>query len=165
MNLLDYPAPLSSELKRLGYNLYFQPNDQDVLLMKLIFNDSYSELEADIQILNDWHIRDCCISAIRVYAYYINNPFQFRHDPHNIILSSIKQSFNTALSFLNFIYNNKPNHIVKVKVKLIHRFSDQCISIWYDSANQLAKRVKYNTMLARNDDLNLLDKVGVDLFR
>ncbi len=165
MHLLDYQAPLSSELRRLGYNLYFQPTDQDVLLMKLIFNDSYSDLEADIQIINDWQIRDCCISAIRVYAYYINNPMQFGHDPHNIMLSSIKQSFNSALLFLNNIYKHKPNHIVKVRIGLVKKFSDQCIGVWFDTANQLAKRVKYNTMLVRNDDLNLLDKVGVDLFR
>ena len=163
MYLYDYKPPLATELKRLGYNLPFEPNEQDILLMKMIFHDPYSDLQADIVNLNQWQIRDCVKSAIRIYAYYLNNPSQFLQDPHNIIPASFRNAFNTALSFLLHAYKHRPNHQVRVKNKLVKRYQEQAITVWFNSAKALANRIKYNTLLEQ--DLNIKDRVNIDLFR
>lgn len=165
MQLFEYKPPLATELKRLGYNLPIEPSEQDIMLTKIILTSSYSDLDADVTIFKPYHFRDVTIPAIRVYAYYINNPQQFAHDPRNIVAPAIKQMMNACLSFLNHIYNKPPNHIVKARAGLIKASTEQFLTIYYTTAKNLAQRVKHNTLLERDIDLNLLDRANMDLFR
>ena len=164
MQLFEYKPPLATELKRLGYNLPIEPTQQDIMLTKIILTSSYSDLDADVTIFKDYHFRDVTIPAIRIYAYYINNPQQFNSDPRNIVGSGIKQMMNACLSFLNHIYSKPPNHIVKARVGLIKASTEQFLTIYYNTAKNLAQRVKHNTLLNMEDDLNLTDRPNIDLF-
>lgn len=165
MTLFEYSPPLSSELKRLGYNLPIEPSKQDIMLTKIILTSTYSDIDADVTLFQDYHFAKVTIPAIRVYAYYINNPQQFAHDPHNIIGSAIKQMLNACLSFLNNIYKHKPNHIIKARPNLIKNHAEQFLTIYYTTAKNLAQRVKHNTLLSRDTDLNINDRPNIDLFR
>lgn len=165
MFLYEYRPALASQLKELGYNLAIEPSEQDIMLTKIIFNDVLSTLSAEVSLLNHWQIRDCTKSSLRVYAYYINNPSQFNQDPRHVIPASIKNSFNTAISFLQNIYRKPPTHYIKVKNKLVTTHMDACLSIWYPSALSLATRVKHNTLLVREPDLNLINRPNIDLFK
>lgn len=164
MYLYEYKAPLHSELIRLGYNLAIEPTEQDIMLTKLILTSTYSDLDADITIFSHWHFRDVTIPCIRVYAYYINNPQQFNHEPRNIVGSAIKQMFNNCIRFLCKLYKKPPNHVVKVRNKLVKNFEEQFLTIYYPTANNLAKRVKYNTILQKELDLNSNDRININLF-
>lgn len=161
----DYPSPIALELKRLGYALDVVPSDQDILLMDIIFNDDYNDISGDMAILNKYQIRDCTKAMLRVYAYYMNNPQQFNYDPRNIVGHAIRHAFNTAISFLSCIYKKKYNSVVKVRKMLIRKYEDRVLTILYTSSKQLAERVKHNTYLERNPDLNINDRLNFDLFR
>lgn len=163
----EYPSPFASELKRLGYALELHPTSQDNLIMNMIFNDVYCDLNADITILRDFQISDCAKSMIRVYAYYINNPQQFNHDPRNIVGYAIRHAYNTALNQLVKIYKKESSHYfhVRVKGKLIKTYTDRVLTSLYPSSKQLADRVKRNTLLQRDADLNLTDRLNFDLLR
>ena len=164
MNLFDYPMALPHELKRLGYDLHLEPTEQDIMFTKIILNSEYCELRADIEVFNQWHFRDVTKPALKVYAYYINNPQQFSHDPQNIVGSGIKQILNASCSFLNCIYKKPPTHYIKARPKHIKRYMDEFLTIYYPSAKALALRVQHNTLLQR-EDLNIADKVNINLFR
>lgn len=164
MYLFDYKLPLASELKRLGYNLPIEPTEQDIMLTKIILTSSYSDLDADVTIFKDYHFRDVTIPAIRVYAYYINNSQQFNYDPRYIVGSGIKQMMNACCNFLNHTYKKPPTHYVKARRKLITNFTEQFLSIYYPTSKNLATRVHHNTMMLRDNDLNLTDRPNIDLF-
>ena len=163
----DYITPLNDELKRLGYGLPMDVSEQDILLSKLILDSKYSDAKHFIYLLNDYQFRDVTKSAIRVYAYYINNPAQFNHDPHNVIGSAIRHMYNATLSFVTNVYKEPVPQYIKCRNKTINAFSEQCLSVWLDSARALAKKVKRNTEMQRemDEDLNKNEAIHIDMFK
>lgn len=163
----NYIMPLQNELKRLGYGLPTTVTEQDALLAKLIINSKYSDLEQFTYLLNERDYLTIVKPAIRVYAYYINNPAQFNHNPHNIIGSAIRHMYNCTQSFMLNIHQHERIGYVKVRNKTIKAFSEQALSVWLPSSRELARKVKINTemMECADNDLNKHDRIHMELFR
>ena len=167
MSYYEYASPMHLELKRLGYCILFNPTEQDILMTKLIVNSKYSTLVPFTHRLRETDYRDATKSALRVYAYYINNPAQFAHDPTNIIGSAIRQAYNALMSFLSFIHKeNLGNDRIVVRNKVVKQYKEQALSVWLESATKLAYIVKRNTLLQEElGDLNHSDRIHIDFFK
>lgn len=163
-----YLPPIHYELKELGYNLPFQPTEEDIKVVESLLYSSASELDSFLYLLPKHNLKDCAVGAIRIYAYYINNPQQFNHDPNNIVGSMTRSILSTALSFLTNIHKVKFETYIPAKKLLIGKFKQRLLDSLLNSSLALAKRVKYNTLLDRelkNQDLNIDNKINIKLFR
>jgi hypothetical protein len=164
----EYISPLNREVKRLGYALPLEPTEQDIMMTMHILGSSASDLDMFIPLLNDWHKRDIAKPPIRIYAYYMNNPQQFNHNPNNIVGSMIRSIINATCSILINFYSVKLEIYPRAKGILVRKFKEQALNAYFTSAKDLSARVKHNTLLEREseqEDLNLEDKINVSLFR
>lgn len=161
----DYASPMHLELKRLGYGIHFKPTNQDVLVAKQILNSKYSDISTSTFFLTEDNYTSIAKSAIRLYAYYLNNKGQFGHDPHNVIAHCFRQMYNSAISFLTCIYKAPIPEYVKVRKKTIKAYEELAISVWLESSLELANKVRRNTELQIEMDryTNLNDNSNIHI--
>jgi len=163
MKYFEYISPLHTELKELGYGIHINPSDTDIFLTKQILNSSLCELNMFVPMLEEYHIRDISKPAIRVYSYYINNPQQFNRNPNNIVGSMLKHILNAACSILKNLYKTNITEYIRARPMILRRFSEQMKTVYYESAVDLAERVKHNTLIER-EGLNADNRIIESLF-
>lgn len=164
-NYFEYLPPLVSELKKLGYSIPIEPTEQDTMFCKQMLNSSLCDAQPFLDLFNQWNYRDCIKPAIRTYAYYINNPQQFAHDPNNIVGSMIRFTINASASHLNHLHGIQIPYYLKAKLMLIRKFKEPMLSTLLPSAKALAKRVQHNTTIISSTDLNQNQAILTSLFR
>lgn len=142
MNWFEYKTPTVRELKEIGYGIPIKLSDDDIVVSRQILNSQHSAVSQFTEPLNKWHYRDSLLPAIRIYAYYINNPAQFAHDPVHIQPAMLSVMLRAAASFLVHIYGIDIGGKPKLTKPLVKTYSNRLTSSTFEVANKLAKDVR-----------------------
>ena len=166
MNFFEYSTPFSRELKELKYDLPVNVNENHIIVAKQLLNSRINEINhLIIDDFKDWHYRDCMKYAIRLYAYYLNNPQQFNHDPKIIVPAMIVGINACALTFLKQFYNQQfDSYYKKVNKPLIKMYGDRLLHTCYNESSTLALKVKEYRDLLEQEDYDLGKQIATIKF-